>query len=144
MTHQMFNCLLFAYQEWYSGVPFPLPKPLQPETVIVQTEEDNHESVLITARNDRLINSYNPIQLSAWRESVDMQYCVSRHNAIKYVTKYATKCEPHFQTMKEIYTNIIQDLKDDGSALKVIQKLLVNSVSECDFLTQECSFSYLW
>ena len=71
---------------------FSCPKPLQPETVI-STDEENCEPTLITARNDGLINSYNPVQLSAWRGNVDMQYCVSKHRVIEYITKYA-KCEP--------------------------------------------------
>ena len=53
-------------------------KPLQPETVI-STDEENCEPTLITGRNNGLINSYNPVQLSAWRGNVDMQYCVSKH-----------------------------------------------------------------
>ena len=52
---------------------FGYPKPLQPESAIVRDEENNHEPALITARNDGLINSHNPIQLSAWRANVDMQ-----------------------------------------------------------------------
>ncbi len=54
---------------------FGYPKPLQPETVILR-DENNQEPVLLTARNDGLINSHNPVQLSAWRGNVDMQYCV--------------------------------------------------------------------
>jgi len=66
-----------------------------------------------------------------------MQYCVSRHKVIEYVTKYATKSEPRSQTSKEIYTNIAQHLQDDSLALKVIQKLFVNSVGERDFLLRK-------
>ena len=116
---------------------FHYPRPLQSETVIVRDEETSHEPVLITARNDGLINGYNPIQLSAWRGNVDMQYCVSKHKVIEYITKYATKCEPRSQTLKDVYTNIVQHLQDDSSALKLIQKLLVNSVGERDFSAQE-------
>ena len=53
---------------------FGYPKPLQPETTIV-TEP---EPTLLTERNDGMINSFNPVQLSAWRANVDMQYIVSR------------------------------------------------------------------
>ena len=112
---------------------FGYPKPLQPETVIVKDEDSNQEPVVLTARNDGLINSYNPIQLSAWRGNVDMQYCVSKRKVIEYITKYATKCELRSQTMKEVYSNIVQTLKDNSSALKVVQKLLINSVGERDF-----------
>ena len=40
------------------------------------TEE---EPVILTARNDGMIYSFNSIQLSAWRANVDMQYIVSRN-----------------------------------------------------------------
>ena len=50
--------------------------------------------IALSARNDGLVNRFNPVQLSAWRANVDMQYCVSRHKVIEYCAKYATKCEP--------------------------------------------------
>ena len=49
---------------------FCYPKPLQPDTVLI-TEEG--EPVILTQRNDGLIYSYNPIQLSSRRANVDMQ-----------------------------------------------------------------------
>lgn len=116
---------------------FGYPKQLQPETAIVTSDDNNQDSVLVTARNDGLINSHNPVQLSAWRANVDMQYCVSKRKVIEYITKYATKCEPRSHTMKEVYTNIVHNLQHDSSALKVVQKLLINSVAERDFSAQE-------
>lgn len=53
---------------------FGYPKALQNETTIVN---ENGIYELLTARNDTLVNSYNPIQLSAWRANVDMKYLVS-------------------------------------------------------------------
>jgi len=116
---------------------FGNPKPLQSETVIRRDEDNNNEPTVVTARNDGLINSHNPIQLSAWRGNVDQQYCVSKHKVINYITKYATKSEPRSQTMKEVYNNITRNLNDDSSALQVVQKLLINSVGERDLSAQE-------
>ena len=113
---------------------FGYPKPLQPETALI-TEDG--EPVLLTARNDALINSFNPVQLSAWRANVDMQYCVSRHKVIEYCAKYATKSEPRSQPLKEIFTTIVRSLKDDSTSLKAVQKLLINSVGERDYSAQE-------
>ena len=113
---------------------FGYPKPLQPETALVMEDED---PVLLTARNDGLINSFNPVQLSAWRANVDMQYCVSRRKVINYCAKYATKCEPRSQSLKEIFSTIVRSLKEDGSSLKTVQKLLISSVGERDFSAQE-------
>ena len=113
---------------------FGYPKPLQPETALVMEDED---PVLLTARNDSLINSFNPVQLSAWRANVDIQYCVSRRKVINYCAKYATKCEPRSQSLKEIFTTIVRSLKEDSSSLKTVQKLLISSVGERDFSAQE-------
>ena len=115
---------------------FNYPKPLQLETVIVR-EQDTNEPTLITARNDGLINSYHPLQLSAWRGNVDMQYCVSKQRVIKYIAKYATKCEPRSQTMKDVFTQEVQNLRDERSALQVVQKLFINTVGERDYSAQE-------
>ena len=68
---------------------FGYPKPLQPTTSI--TSQEDGEPVVLTARNDSLLNGYNPVQLSAWRANVDLQYVVSRQKVTKYVAKYATK-----------------------------------------------------
>ena len=60
---------------------FGYPKPLQSETTLITEDDDN---LLLTTRNDGLINSFNPVQLSAWHANVDMQYCVSRCKVIEY------------------------------------------------------------
>ncbi len=98
---------------------------------------DNNEPTLLTARNDGLLNSFNPVQLSSWRANVDIQYCVSRHKVVEYCTKYATKCEPRSQSLKDLYTHIVRGLRDDNRSLKAIQKLLINTVGERDYSAQE-------
>ena len=115
---------------------FGYPKPLQQVTTIVTRLEDG-EPELVTARNDSLLNSYNPVQLSSWRANVDMQYIVSRHKVIKYIAKYATKSEPRSKGLKELFSTIMRSLKDDGTPLKVAQKLLISTVGERDFSAQE-------
>ena len=114
---------------------FGYPKPVLEHTSMQRT--DNGDIELLTKRNDPFINSYNPIQLSAWRANVDMQYCVSKNKVIAYCAKYATKCEPRSQPLKQVYKTVIGTLKDDDHALKAVHKLLLNSVGERDFSAQE-------
>ena len=76
------------------------------------------------------------MQLSAWRANVDMQYCVSRRKVIEYCAKYATKCEPRSQPLKEVFTTIVLSLKEDSTSLKAVQKLLISSVGERDYSAQ--------
>ena len=113
---------------------FHYPKVLCEETV-VSVEDGDVE--LQTARNDPLINSFNPIQLSGWRANVDMQYCVSRQKVIAYCAKYVTKCEPRSQSLKDVYATIVRGLKEDDGALKAVQKLLISTTAERDYSAQE-------
>ena len=113
---------------------FHYPKALCEETV-VSVEDGDVE--LQTARNDPLINSFNPIQLSGWRANVDMQYCVSRQKVISYCAKYVTKCEPRSQSLKDVYAMIVRGLKENDGALKAVQKLLISTTAERDYSAQE-------
>ena len=114
---------------------FGYPKPLQPTASI--TSQEDGEPVVLTARNDNLLNGYNPVQLSAWRANVDLQYIVSRQKVTKYVAKYATKSEPMSKALQEVYRSIMKSVNDDGTPLKVVQKLLTSTVGERDFSAQE-------
>ena len=111
---------------------FGYPKPLQPHTTIIMEEEPT----LLTARNNGMVSSFNPVQLSAWRATVDMQYIVSRRRVIEYCTKYVTKSEPRSQSLKEVFTTIV------CSPLKAVQKLLINSIGERDYTAQETCHLY--
>ena len=97
-THPLLNCL--RTRNGQQKCRFGYLKPLQPETTLVT---DDGDPAVLTARNDGLINSFNAVQLSAWRANVDMQYCVSRHKVIDYCAKYATKSEPRSQPLKESF-----------------------------------------
>ena len=114
---------------------FGYPKPLQAVTTVTTLEDG--EPQVVTARNDDKLNSFNPVQLSAWRANVDMSYVCSRQKVTKYVAKYATKAEPRSKTLKELFGTIMKTLRNDGSALKVAQKLLISTVGERDYSAQE-------
>ena len=104
------------------------------DAVSTHTDVEDVDGALevLTARNDPLINTHNPVQLSAWRANVDMQYCVSRTKVINCCAKYATKSEPRSQPLKDVYKHIIKGLGDSDTSLKAVQKLLINSVGERD------------
>ena len=92
---------------------------------------------LLTQRNDCLLNSYNPVQLSAWCANVDMQYIVSRNRVLNYIAKYAAKSEPRSKGLKAACDNVLKTLKSDGNSLKMVQKLMISSVGERDYSAQE-------
>ena len=113
---------------------FGYPKALQSKTVIIT---ENGETELLTARNNTLVNSYNPLQLSAWRANVDMKYIISRRKVIEYCAKYATKSEPRSIPMKEVFQKIVGSLKEGNTSLTAVQKLLISGIAERDYSSQE-------
>ena len=99
--------------------------------------QDDREQVVVNAHNDALLNGYNSLQLSSWRANVDFQYVVSRQKVVKYIAKYATKSEPCSQALQDMYNAIMKRIGDDGTPLKVVQRLLTSTVGERDFSAQE-------
>lgn len=49
----------------------------------------------------------------------------------------ATKSEPRSQTVKEVFQGIVRTLKDGNTSLTAVQKLLINSVGQRDYSSQE-------
>ena len=66
-----------------------------------------------------------------------MQYIVSRNRVLNYIAKYAAKSEPRSKGLKAVYGNILKSIKDNGSSLKMVQKLMISSVGERDYSAQE-------
>jgi len=66
-----------------------------------------------------------------------MKYIVSGHKVIEYCAKYVTKTEPRSEPMREIFQKIINSLKSGNTSLTVVQKLLINSIGERDYSSQE-------
>ena len=79
---------------------------------------------------DEMVNSFNPVQLSAWLANVNMQYKVSRRRVIDYCTKYVTKSEPRSETLKDSFTRIVRGLKDGNQSLLKQLKSFLFSVGD--------------
>ncbi|GBB88230.1 hypothetical protein RclHR1_14780007 [Rhizophagus clarus] len=107
-----------------------------PEKHLCQKDK-NGQPELYTARNDPYINPHNRIQLQGWRANVDLKPILSIHAALQYISKYASKAEPSSQAFSEIFEQILNNSNPDDSSLTLIQKLLLNSVSERDISAQE-------
>ena len=63
-----------------------------------------------------------------------MQYIVSRQKVLEYC---ATKNEPRSQSMRDVFKKIICDVRPTNSVLAVAQKLLISTIGERDYSSQE-------
>ena len=55
----------------------------------------------------------------------------------QYCAKYTTKTEPRSEPLKLVYKYIVQQLTDADEYLKVMQRLLINSIGERDYSALE-------
>ena len=109
---------------------FGYPKENSDHTFV---RDDGHgQPELVTARNDQLINPHNRLQLQGWRANVDLKPILSIHAALQYISKYASKSESRSALFSELYNQILNASQGDEPSLTAIQKLLLQSVSECD------------
>ena len=96
---------------------FGYPKPLQPITTI---NMEGSTPTLLTQRNDCLLNSYNPVQLSA---------CLHR--------QVRSQIGASIQGLEGSVWQHPEVNEDNGSSLKMVQKLMISSVGERDYSAQE-------
>lgn len=88
-------------------------------------------------RNDDRLNSQNPFVTSLWRANTDFQPILSKQAVINYIAKYASISEPQSTSYKDIMSSIIGTADENDPARKSIQQLLIKTVAERDYSSQE-------
>ena len=125
-------------QYGYSGHVVNLPQDIASFAQCLPRLPSNLDIIVLRKKEPAgMINSFNPVQLSAWRANVDMQYIVSRHRVLQYCSKYVTENEPRSQSLKEVFTSIVRSLQQGNTFLKAVQKLLINTLVQRDYSAQE-------
>ncbi|KAJ7139662.1 hypothetical protein C8R44DRAFT_556634, partial [Mycena epipterygia] len=61
------------------------------------------------ARNDPLLNTYNPAMILAWRANIDVKPVMSTDAARNYIAKYASKAEQQAPAFPELLSGIMLD-----------------------------------
>ena len=89
-----------------------------------------------TERNNSRLNNHQPIQLSGWRANCDIQIIIDHHACVEYLSKYAAKGEPRSPMLKDTLNSVINH-DDSSPSTKVIKRLMMKSIGERDFSTQE-------
>ena len=82
------------------------------ELTVQEVTQGRVKVTLSTKRNDGRINSHNRVMLQHWRANVDLQAIVDTDQCIRYMAKYATKCEPRSQSATEILSLCVNKLRD--------------------------------
>ena len=75
--------------------------------------------------------------LQHWRANVDLQAIVDTDQCIRYMAKYATKCEPRSQSATEILSLCVNKLLDTDMAATALRSAMIQVVGERDIGSQE-------
>jgi len=114
---------------------FKYPVELKDHCEIVISEDNDVE--LLTARNDRYLNKYNPYILQTWRANMDISPVISKRALVNYLAKYISKSETQSKDMTYVMKELLKNTDSDKTAKSVIQRLYIQSCCERDYSAQE-------
>ena len=112
------------------GVPWELKS-----TSLLFIDDKGHKTY-VPARNDERLNIHNADLLSIWRENVDCQPVLSRHDVLKYISKYAAKAETRSDSYRQMLARLSQSAIPKAPTVAVIRKLLTETIADKDIGAQ--------
>ncbi|KAE8739231.1 hypothetical protein FOCC_FOCC015271 [Frankliniella occidentalis] len=114
---------------------FKFPFALEEMTRLFVNDQGQFE--LLLARNDEWLNKYIEWAIQLWRANMDASPILSEKFMLRYCAKYTAKGEGRSETCAELAQGVLERCGDNDTALSVIQKLLMKTVSERDYSAQE-------
>ena len=115
---------------------FKFPRECQDSCSIDDSEGYNR---FVPRRNDPFLQRYNPIVTQTWRANTDFSPILSKTAVLRYIAKYASKQEPSSKTYTQLLKDIIEKENDNTSAKRILQKLVMSTIGERDYGSQEMS-----
>ena len=108
---------------------------IQFEQITSKDETEKYRAKIVTKRNDPRLNSHQRIQLQGWRANCDIQVVIDCTAWLEYLTKYASKPEGRAPTVNNLLNSILSST--DNTSTKLIKKLMIKRLGECDISAQE-------
>jgi hypothetical protein len=108
---------------------------LEFEQVHTKSTEPHYRAKTVTKRNDPRLN--NQLQLQGWRANCDIQVVIDHYACVEYLTKYTAKGEPRSPLLKHAFNSIVQNVDVNSDPHKAITKVVMKTLGERDYSTQE-------
>ena len=102
---------------------FGFPKRLQEQSTIAK---ENGVWKFFPKRNDPLLSRYNCYISRVWRANTDFTPVISREAVLKYIAKYASKCEKPSASYNDLLRNIVEQSAPESSANTAIRKFIIS------------------
>lgn len=96
-----------------------------------------YRAKIVSKRNDSRLNNNQRLQLHGWRANCDIQVVTDHYVCVEYLTKYAAKGEPRSPILKHAFNSIVQSVDNASNPHKAIKKVVMKSLGERAYASQE-------
>jgi hypothetical protein len=115
---------------------FGFPQQVCQEATVGKPPGYNFDA-FIPARNDPLLNQYNPLFGHTWKANIDISPCTGKQAVINYAAKYCSKGETKSATHENLLNNlssILSNIKDSNNHPfhTFVQKFMNKAITERD------------
>ncbi|KAM4061451.1 PIF1-like helicase [Hirsutella rhossiliensis] len=120
------------------GVSFRLPRALRELAAVIRKEGRSYY-IFEAARNDSLMNHFNPAIILGWLANIDISPCTSLQAVITYAAKYCSKSEKKTEPYCRLADQILPHTAHHQPLLSFSSRLMNKLIAERDYSAQEIS-----
>ncbi|KAF5128332.1 ATP-dependent DNA helicase pif1 [Metarhizium anisopliae] len=117
---------------------FDFPRALRELAAIIRKEGRSYY-VFEVARNDNLMNHFNPAVILGWLANVDISPCTSLQAVITYAAKYCSKSEKKTEPYCKLAGQVLPHPAHLQPLLSFSSRLMNKLIAEGDYSAQEIS-----
>ena len=121
---------------------FYFPRPEHQEAIVTKALNPNYW-MYDGARNDAILNGFNPAVILAWLANIDFSPCTSLSAVVNYVAKYAAKGEEATVSYREMASKILPHVSHRTPMLSFVSKMMNKIAAERDYPAQEIAHHLL-
>ncbi|KJK84813.1 hypothetical protein H633G_11396, partial [Metarhizium anisopliae BRIP 53284] len=117
---------------------FDFPRALRELAAIIRKEGRSYY-VFEAARNDNLMNHFNPAIVLGWLANIDISPCTSLQAVITYAAKYCSKSEKKTEPYCKLADQVLPHTAHRQPLLSFSSRLMNKLIAERDYSAQEIS-----
>ncbi|KID82377.1 ATP-dependent DNA helicase PIF1 [Metarhizium guizhouense ARSEF 977] len=117
---------------------FDFPRALRELAAVIRKEGKSYY-VFEAARNDNLMNHFNPAIILGWLGNIDISPCTSLQAVITYAAKYCSKSEKKTEPYCKLADQVLPHTAHLQPLLSFSSRLMNKLIAERDYSAQEIS-----
>ncbi|KAM4067671.1 PIF1-like helicase [Hirsutella rhossiliensis] len=117
---------------------FNFPRALRELAAVIRKEGKSYY-IFEAARNDSLMNHFNPAIILGWLANIDISPCTSLQAVITYAAKYCSKSEKKTEPYCKLADQVLPHTAHHQPLLSFSSRLMNKLIAERDYSAQEIS-----